>query len=121
MEETERKQRVVLHIDLDAYYTSIEQRDHPELRGNPVVVGGSPLCGNRSSARSWSGAGTGDVVPLERRHGHPIKLRGEVLTCVLDYCQNHASATSCEVQRCVSERFGLLRLPRFRRVSSGES
>src|SRR6266566_6123398 len=42
MEETQRKQRIVLHIDLDAYYASIEQRDHPDLRGKPVVVGGSP-------------------------------------------------------------------------------
>src|SRR6266852_1262212 len=42
MEKTQRTQRIVLHIDLDAYYASIEQRDHPEQRGKPVVVGGSP-------------------------------------------------------------------------------
>jgi len=42
MEEIQRTQRIVLHIDLDAYYASIEQRDHPELCGKPVVVGGSP-------------------------------------------------------------------------------
>ena len=45
---------------------------------------------------------------VERRHGHAIKLRGEVLTFLLDYCQNHASVASREVQRLVAERFSLL-------------
>jgi transposase len=49
----------------------------------------------------------GEQVFAEKRHGHPVKLRGEVLTCVLDYCQNHASAASCEVQCLVAERFGI--------------
>ena len=34
--------RAILHIDLDAFYASIEQRDHPEYRAKPVIVGGSP-------------------------------------------------------------------------------
>lgn len=33
--------RKIIHIDMDAFFASIEQRDRPELRGRPVIVGGS--------------------------------------------------------------------------------
>ena len=37
--------RKIIHIDMDAFYASVEQLDHPELRGHPIAVGGGEARG----------------------------------------------------------------------------
>jgi DNA polymerase-4 len=74
-------ERTILHCDLDAFYASVEQRDHPEYRGKPVIVGGSPTERGVVSAASYEAReyGVHSAMPLReagKRCPHGIFVPG---------------------------------------------
>ncbi len=87
--------RIILHVDMDSFFSAIEMREHPELRGLPVVVGGS-------------GVEAG-------------KARGVVSTCSYEarkYGIHSAMALSQAYRLCPDAKFLPVNMDLYRRVSA---
>ena len=91
--------RVILHVDMDSFFSAIEVREHPELKGLPVVVGG-----NVGDAGIESG-----------------KIRGVVSTCSYEarkYGIHSAMALSRAYKLCPDAKFLPVNMQLYRRVSA---
>jgi DNA polymerase-4 len=80
--------RRIIHIDMDAFYASVEQRDHPELRGRPVAVGGQPDSRGVVAAASYEARrfGVRSAMPMARA----VRLCPDLVIVPLEFSKYRA-------------------------------
>ena len=82
--------RKIIHVDMDAFFASVEQRDDPSLRGRPVAVGGRPesravVCAASYEARAF---GVRSAIPMSRA----IRLCPDLVIVPTDFAKYRAAS-----------------------------
>lgn len=93
--------RRIIHVDMDAFYASIEQRDDPSLRGRPVAVGGDPARRGVVAAASYEARAFGvrSALPMARA----VRLCPSLVIVRPDFQRYHAvSAQILAIFRAVT-------------------
>lgn len=81
--------RVIAHVDMDAFFASVEQRDNPDLRGKPVLVGGSTRRGVVAAASYESRRfGCRSAMPM----GQALRLCPQAITVKGNYAKYSAAS-----------------------------
>jgi DNA polymerase IV len=83
-------ERRIIHIDMDAFYASVEQRDNPQIAGKPVAVGGSPTSRGVVAAASYEARefGVRSAMPMARA----VRLCPELVIVRPDFSKYKAAS-----------------------------
>ena len=104
MQRCEANMKVILHVDMDSFFSAIEVRENPELKGLPVIVGGR-------------------IQPEEEKltKESDRKIRGVVSTCsyeAREYGIHSAMALSQAYNLCPDATLLPVNMPLYKKVST---